>query len=139
MRFKYATYQAPSTSSIDMTPMIDIVFNLLLFFLLSTSYVQHSSLEVKIPYASTATAVENQVIVVDLTRDDRLFLQGEEMTLEALRAELTKLYEKDKSRALLIRADEDAVHGHVVALLDLSREVGVTELNIATVPQKEGQ
>lgn len=134
MRFKYATYGAANTPAMDMTPMIDIIFNLLLFFILSTSYIQHSAMEVSLPQATTATVLENQVVVVDLTRDDRIYLQGEEMTLDHLKTELEKIYSADISRPLLVRADQDAIHGHVVAILDLSRKIGIKTLNIATLP-----
>lgn len=131
-----------------MTPMIDIVFNLLLFFLLSTSYIQHSAMEVQLPKATTATNIENQVVVVELTAKDNIFLDGKEMLpaaagetgLDTLKAELTKIYTSpDVQRPLLIRADEDAVHGHVVALMDIARELGVKSLNIATLPQEQSR
>jgi biopolymer transport protein ExbD len=134
MRFRYAAQQGLKPGS-DMTPMIDIVFNLLLFFLLSSSYVQHTALEVRLPEATSAPSIEGEAVVVELTRDDRLFFQSKEVTLEELRAGMREAYpEKGSTRPLLIRADAQAFHGRVVALLDIARDLGVSSLNVATIP-----
>lgn len=124
------------TPGIDMTPMIDIIFNLLLFFLLSSSFVEHTSMEVKLPRASTSQSFEGEAVVVELTRDDRLFLQGTPVTLEELKARMKELYTTpDDPKPLLVRADAQALHGRVVAILDIARAVGVKALNVATVPE----
>lgn len=118
--------------------MIDIVFNLLLFFLLSSSYVQHSAMEVNLPEASNTPALEGEAVVVDITRDDRFFLQGKEVTLDELKAGISSQYTSPSTdKPLLIRADAKAFHGRVVALLDLARGLGVKSLNVATVPVAE--
>lgn len=137
MRFKYAGTLNSPKAPIDMTPMIDIVFNLLLFFVLSSSYVQHTSMEVKLPQASTSAAIEGDIVVIELTRDERIFLQGKEVFLSEIEAKLREYYpEPNLPKPLLIRADEYARHGSVIALLDISRRVGITSLNVATI-QKE--
>jgi biopolymer transport protein ExbD len=120
---------------IDMTPMIDIVFNLLLFFLLSSSYVQHSSLEVKLPQSTQSRELEGEAVVVDLTRDDRIFFNGKLVTLDELRAAMVTAYpEPGSDKPLLIRADAQAMHGRVIAILDIARAQKVKALNIATMP-----
>ncbi len=140
MRFRYASTPAGSDRpTIDMTPMIDIVFNLLLFFLLSSSFVQHTSLEVKLPQASTSVSFEGEAVVVELTRDDRIFVQGKEVSLPDLPGRLKELYpDPESGKPLLIRADEHVFHGRVVTLLDIARSVGVSQLNVATIPSKTG-
>ena len=142
MRFKYAGAAYSQRAPIDMTPMLDIVFNLLLFFLLSSSFVQHTSIEVKLPKTASSTPVEGEVVVIELTSSERIFLQGKELSLQDLPSKLKELYSgSDLQRPLLIRADEHAYHGGVVALLDIAREVGVTSLNVATMQtdRKQGK
>lgn len=124
-----------SASTIDMTPMIDIVFNLLLFFILSSSYVQHSSLEVKLPDSTTSAAVQGEAVVVDLTSEDKIFFNRKEVDLEGLRAAMAEAYaDTSTDRPLLVRADAQAMHGKVVAILDIARQQKVKALNIATIP-----
>lgn len=127
---------AKPAPGIDMTPMIDIVFNLLLFFLLSSSFVEHTSMEVKLPRASTSQSFEGEAVVVELTRDDQLFLQGKAVSLDELRNRMKELYANpEEPRPLLVRADAQALHGRVVAVLDIARTVGVKALNVATLPE----
>jgi biopolymer transport protein ExbD len=127
--------QRSTAPGIDMTPMIDIVFNLLLFFLLSSSYVQHSSLEVKLPESTTSKELEGEAVVVDVTRDDRIFFNGKALDFEGLRAAMSTAYpEPGSDKPLLIRADAQALHGRVIAILDIARERKVKALNIATMP-----
>ncbi|RMH55347.1 MAG: biopolymer transporter ExbD [Candidatus Hydrogenedentota bacterium] len=125
----------------DMTPIIDIVFNLLLFFLLSSSYVQHSALDVKLPKAATSEGVEGEVVIVELNRQDQIFLQGKPVEgLEDLEKRLGAIYSNagaEEKKPLLIRADEFVYHGRVVSVLDIARKVGVQSLNVATVPSEE--
>lgn len=137
MRFKYSS-RTPQTSVIDMTPMIDIVFNLLLFFLLSTSYVQHSAIQIALPIASTAKAMENEVVVLDLTEDQRIYLNEIKIEgMDILRVEMGRIYSDSEAlerRPLLVRADAQARHEHVVALLDFVRDIGVKSYFVATLP-----
>lgn len=134
MRFKYAGLQS-STPNIDMTPMIDIVFNLLLFFLLSSSYVQHTTIDVRLPVAKTSKPVESEIVLLELHRDERMMLQGEPIVFDELAAKLAALYPAEQlDKPLLVRADAQSYHGHVVAILDAAREIGVKSLNIETLP-----
>lgn len=136
MKFS-AVVSSKASPTIDMTPMIDIVFNLLLFFILSSSFVEHTSMEVKLPRASTSQAFEGEAVVVELTRDDHLFLQGKEVSVDDLRTTMHQLYQDpENGKPLLVRADAQALHGRVVAILDIAREVGVKALNVATLPEE---
>lgn len=134
MRFKYAAQQGLKPGS-DMTPMIDIIFNLLLFFILSSSYVQNTALEIRLPETTSAANFEGEAIVVELRQDESLLFQSKQVTFDELRQEMRAVYpEPGSTRPLLIRADLNAKHGHVVAILDLAREFGVSSLNVATIP-----
>lgn len=139
MRFRYVPAATEGQSLVtNMTAMVDVMFNLLLFTLLSTSYIQHSAMEIQLPKATTGEGLQNQAVVVELTANDKIFLEGKEMGLEDLRTELGKIYASSEAqRPFLIRADEESAHGHVVALMDIARELGIKSLNIATLPKGE--
>ncbi|MBL4889544.1 MAG: biopolymer transporter ExbD [Candidatus Lindowbacteria bacterium] len=134
MRFKYAAYEEKQVN-VDMTPIIDIVFNLLLFFLLSSSYVQHEVIDIKLPEATSSKTAEAELNMIEIRKDQTIFIQGDEVAFEDLRPALARLYPKeDLAKPLLVRADELAYHGHVVAILDAARDLGVAQLNIETLP-----
>lgn len=137
MKFRYASYK-PQVASVDMTPMIDIVFNLLLFFLCSSSYVQHATIEIKLPEASNTVEMQGQPVTVDLTRTDVISVNGKRVnSIEELTDTLKAAYPPDskKEKPLLIRADAFAFHGRVIAILDIARGIGVRTLNVETIPE----
>lgn len=117
---------------LDMTPFVDIIFNLLLFFLLSTSYVQHTALDLSLPRAGRSAGVTGQFIQVDLKLDDSLFLNSKPVaTLDELAAGIAA--EKEKGQTIfLLRADEGAIHGKVVEILDLAKSQGLEDIRVAT-------
>lgn len=125
----------------DMTPMIDIIFNLLLFFILSSSYVQHTAIEIKVPSASSGTSVEGDMVAVELTKDDRLFLGGKEIVFDELEPKLRELYPAGSDttvvKPMLVRADAMAYHSRVVAILDVAKKVGVRALAVETVAEEK--
>lgn len=137
MRFRYKPAVADDRK-IDMTPIIDIVFNLLLFFLLSSSYVQHTAIDVKLPESTTGEKMESEPVIIEITRDERIFIDGEATNFEGLRLSLGEKYADavEEPRPLLIRADAYAYHGRIVTVLDLARELGITALNIETLPSE---
>ncbi len=124
-----------SAVGLDMTPFVDIIFNLLLFFLLSTSYVQHTALDLSLPRAGRSAGVTGQFIQVDLKVDDSLFLNSKPVaTLEELAAGVAA--EKEKGQTIfLLRADEGALHGKVVEILDLAKSQGLDDIRVATRPK----
>jgi biopolymer transport protein ExbD len=118
----------------DFTPLIDIVFNLLLFFILSTNYVQQTSFQLEIPGAASADQATEKGIIVTLTRDGRVFVGGDEVPLPALEEHLKALVPAPESPPpLLLQADRLVYHERVVALLDIARRVGVKDLEVATI------
>lgn len=125
-----------------MTPFIDIVFNLLLFFILSTSYVQQTSFPLDLPGAASAGQAGTGIIVT-LTRDERVFVGSDEVPLSMLEENLRgRIVPGDTAPPLLLQADRLVFHERVVTLLDIARRVGFSDLEIAalrdekSVPQR---
>ena len=116
----------------NLTPLIDIVFNLLLFFILSTNYVQQTSFQLELPTAASGGQAGNGIIIT-LTRDERVFVGSDEVPLTALEEHLREKVAGggDTPPALLIQADELVYHKRVVTLLDVARRVGITDLEVA--------
>ena len=115
---------------IDIAPMVDVVFQLLLFFMLTSSFVLHPGIRVKLPKASTSTAIAVSKLVVTLTKDHVLYFNEEVVTLAELRGELERA---GGGVPVLIRSDRYAYVTKLIELWDLCRDVGYDEIHIATL------
>lgn len=114
--------------------MIDVIFAILAFFILSSLYLTKSEgLPVSLPQAVTATP-QNQIdVTVTVTADGGLFLGDEPVAIEQLTSRVAELSE-DRSMLVTVRADEETGHGRVVAAMDELRKVDGVRLAIATQP-----
>ncbi|MDP7037981.1 MAG: biopolymer transporter ExbD [Myxococcota bacterium] len=118
---------------VNITPLIDIVFILLVFFLITTTFSQNPGIEVDLPKASSSTQKEQEdVIIVSLTKDGNLILQGQMFSLDALESELDKMFTTRTKATVIIQADAKTHHVNVVKVMDISRRIGFTKLAIAT-------
>lgn len=117
----------------ELTPMVDVVFLLLIFFMISTTFVETPGLTVKLP-ESSAQQIEREPeeVKVYLSKEGEIFLREEKLTEEKLRRRLAKYGDQAERMTFLLLADKDARHGEVVRIMDLAREEGFRKLAIAT-------
>jgi biopolymer transport protein ExbD len=120
---------------VELTPMVDVVFNLLIFFMISTTFVETAGIEIKLPEAS-AQRVEKtpEEVKVYLSVKGEIFFEDEEVSLAEFRRRLQAFPQAEETTFLLL-ADREATHGRVVQLMDLARESGFSRLAIATEEQ----
>lgn len=122
---------------IDMTPMIDIVFQLVLFFMVSTTFIDAPGIEVDLPQASANTVLtEKNDLNVWVTSDGAIFINGDAVNREQLTDALQETAEDNPDTLVIIKADAGVEHGRVVQVMDLAQEKGLSRLAIAT---EEGQ
>lgn len=130
MRFKRHTKLESGLSQVDIAPLIDVVFLLLIFFMLSSSFTLQSGINVKLPKTVTSDVIKNENVTVTITRENVIYLNDKVITLKELNQALSQLSGKD--RPLLIKADRRASVGRVVDVWDLCRNLGIERINIAT-------
>jgi biopolymer transport protein ExbD len=121
---------------INLTPLIDVVFLMLIFFMVSTTFERHAELNIDLPSAETAEQTERQE-VIDLAIDaqGRYFINGQELVntrADTLRTALSQASEGDTTRPLVIRADAKTPHQSVVTAMDVASRLGLSRLSIAT-------
>ncbi len=121
--------------SISITPLIDVVLLLVIFFMLSSTFVVQPGIKVRLPEAVTAERGEPRDLVLILTREGVLYLNDHKVTVRQLAGELTREFRARKDAYLIIRADKDVRHGRVVAVMDLAKQAGARRLAIATEPK----
>ena len=123
---------------IDMTPMVDVVFLLLIFFMISTTFVESPGISVKLPESSTqAVDREPKEIKVYLTRDGTIYYRDQKISIEEFRGVLSEHRSEAAQTTVLLLADQDSRHGKVVTLMYLARDAGFTKLAIATEQRRK--
>jgi biopolymer transport protein ExbD/biopolymer transport protein TolR len=124
-------------SRIEITPLIDVVLLLLIFFMISTTFVTTPGIKVKLPQAATQAATREQDIVVVVTEEGQLYFNNRRVTLDRLRLGLKEEVSKGGKDLLIVKADKESKHGRVVEVMDLAQQVGISRIAIATEPVKK--
>ena len=115
---------------IDLTPLINVFFLLLIFFVFSSSFIFQPGIRVNLPKAVTSEVIQEESHAIIITKDDRVFLNDREMSTDELVSGLNMIAREKES--LLIKADSRASLGKIVQIWDMCRTEGVKQVNIAT-------
>jgi biopolymer transport protein ExbD/biopolymer transport protein TolR len=123
---------------VDLTPLIDIIFQLVLFFMVSTTFISAPGFKVDLPRASSDMMVREQDdLQIWMTDEGGIFVDREPVDFEGLIQILGDKARADPSTLVVIKADMEVGHGKVVTLMDLARSAGLNRLAIATDPSAE--
>ena len=127
---------------ISLTSLIDVVFTLIIFFVVTTTFEDRSALEVALPEASAEpVAKQDEPLVIVIDREGRFFVGANEVLrpdAAALREALERLAGDDRERAVVIRADAEARHQSVVTVMDVLGQLGFARMQLATTPAEGG-
>ena len=118
-------------NSLDLTPMMDIVFIMLIFFIVTTSFVKETGVEISRPNAETAERDERGNILVAMTENDEIWVDKRRIDLKALRANIERLKIEYPEGSVIIQADERSRSGLLVEAMDQIRLAGVQNISIA--------
>lgn len=134
MKFRAKRRERPL---IDMTPLIDVIFQLLLFFMLSTTLRNSPSFDVNLPEASTDKLLqEDHSLSIVITKEESIVIDDNVVDKDALQDILTQKLKEDSNLVVVIEADENVQHKQVVSLMDIASEVGIQQLKIGTKQKK---
>jgi biopolymer transport protein ExbD len=122
---------------INLTPMLDMVFNLLLFFLAATTFAREEvELDLRLPQAKSGQQGQGdkQQFVVNVLADGRLSVDGREVTMEALKQRLQAAWQRNPEQAVLVRGDHAAQYGLGIQVLDACRLAKIKRVDFAALP-----
>lgn len=120
---------------VDLTPMIDVVFQLILFFLVSTTFAVLPAISVKLPDSETAVSEEVSSITVTVTAGEKIYFNDREVSLKTLDKALSKYDTAGKTKEEIpvnIEADEKVANGVIVKIFDVLRKNGFIAVNLRT-------
>jgi biopolymer transport protein ExbD len=123
---------ADDEAQIDLTPMLDVVFIMLIFFIVTASFIKEAGVEVNRPEASTSDPKDNVNILIAVTGNDEVWMDGRRIDVRAVRANVERLHAENPKGAVVIQADNLSTTQTVVKVLDASREAGVMDVSLAT-------
>jgi len=130
MRFKRHIELEHGLRYIDIAPLIDIVFQLLIFFMLTSSFIMQPGIKINLPKAVTSEVVKENNIVVTISSENIVYINNNVFTAKELKSYLSR--GGNIHKPILIKADKRASLGRVVEIWDLCREIGIDKVNIAT-------
>lgn len=122
-------------TSLDMTPMLDIVFIMLIFFIVTTSFVKESGIDVNRPGAKTTERKERGNILIAITAQNDIWVDKRQIDVRAVRANVERLHAENPEGSVIIQADKDSKNGLLVEVIDQTRLAGVSNVSIAATPE----
>tara|TARA_B110000438_G_scaffold200219_1_gene191781 strand:+ start:220 stop:630 length:411 start_codon:yes stop_codon:yes gene_type:complete len=120
---------------INLTPMLDVVFILLIFFIVTANFIKEPGLEVNRPDAETSSIQENAAILIAIGSTNDIWIDGRRVDVRQVKANITKLLADNPKGTVVIQADEKATADSIIAVMDQSREAGVYAISLASEPK----
>ncbi len=118
-------------SEVNLTPMLDVVFIMLIFFIVTASFVKEAGIDVSRPPAATAERKERGNILVAITENDQIWIDRRQVDPRALRANIERLHAENPQGAVVIQADRESKNGLLVEVMDAAKLAGVESISIA--------
>ena len=123
--------------AINIAPLVDVVFLLVIFFAVSTTFLESSGLKLQLPESSATTEREVKEIAVFLAADGAVVFEDETVTHDELGTRLRRTLEESDRKIVVLRADTGTPHGKVVGIMDLIKDSGAEALTVATRAKKQ--
>lgn len=123
---------ADEGSEIDLTPMLDVVFIMLIFFIVTASFIKEAGIEVNRPEASTATKKENVNILVAVSATNEIWIDKRRIDKRAVRSVIERMHAENPKGAVVVQADNESNTETVASVIDSARAAGVYDVSLAT-------
>lgn len=117
-------------AEVDMTPMLDIVFIMLIFFIVTTSFVKESGFDVNKPQAAQATKKPSANIFIAIDKNGRIHMEKRVVDIKRVRANVERMLAESPEAAVMIQGDIDAKHGIIVKVMDQVKAAGIDKLMV---------
>jgi biopolymer transport protein ExbD len=131
MRMNMNQFDDDDESEVNLTPMLDVVFIMLIFFIVTASFVKEAGIDVNRPNAATAERKEKGNILVAISEDNQIWIDRRQVDPRALRANIERMHAENPNGAVVIQADEESKNKLLVLVMDAARSAGVKNVSIA--------
>jgi len=121
-------------NEINLTPMLDVVFIMLIFFIVTASFIKEAGIDVNRPDAPTAERVEDANILIAISATDEIWIDRRLIDPRAVRANIERLHAENPKGSVVIQADKKSTNETLVTVMDASRAAGVFNVSLAAIP-----
>ncbi|AEP30901.1 ExbD/TolR family protein [Brumicola nitratireducens] len=118
-------------ATIDMTPMLDVVFIMLIFFIVTASFVKESGIDVNRPDAPTAVKKDRANILIGISDKNEIWINKRQIDVRAVQANVERLHAENPQGSVVIQADRKSTTEFLIKVMDASRAAGVSDVSIA--------
>ena len=118
-------------ATIDMTPMLDVVFIMLIFFIVTASFIKEAGIDVNRPEAATAVKKDRANILVAISAKGEIWINKRKVDVRAVQANIERLYAENPQGTVVIQADRKATTDVLIKVMDASRAAGIQDVSIA--------
>ncbi len=118
-------------SEVNLTPMLDVVFIMLIFFIVTASFVKEAGIDITRPPAATAERKERGNILVAITANDQIWIDRRQVDARSIRANIERMHAENPQGSVVIQADKDSKNGLLVLVMDAARLAGVKSVALA--------
>ncbi len=131
MRNSRMQFEEEDDAEVNLTPMLDVVFIMLIFFIVTASFVKEAGIDVTRPPAATAERKERGNILVAITENDQIWMDRRQVDPRALRANIERLHAENPQGSVVILADKASKNGLLVQVMDAARLAGISSVSLA--------
>ena len=118
-------------SSIDITPMLDVVFIMLIFFIVTATFVKEAGIDVNRPDAATTVKLEKANILIAISANNEVWIDRRQVDIRAVRPNIERLHAENPQGSVVIQADKDSKTETLIKVMDAARSAGVDNVAIA--------
>lgn len=118
--------------TIDLTPMLDVVFIMLIFFIVTASFIKETGIEINRPEATTALLKKNANILVAVSANNEVWIDKNRVDIRAVKNSIERLHAENPKGALVIQADDEASIETLTKVAEAAREAGVLDVSVST-------
>jgi len=132
MRKKRMLGAEEEENEINLTPMLDVVFIMLIFFIVTASFIKEAGIQVERPDAPTAEKQEDAAILIAISANDEIWIDRKETDPRAVRGMIERLHAENPKGSIVIQADEESTNEMLVVVMEAAKQAGVANVAIAT-------
>jgi len=130
--------KAKKKVTLNLTSLIDVLFILIIFFSVSSTFLEQPGIELNLPKAESSSNFTAQKIIIYADKDKNIFLNNEMIAFEQLAGTVKELYNKHKDQSIILKADSRVSHGLIIEIMDKLRNQGLYKIVISTDQAQEG-
>ena len=132
---KFVKHYSITKVQLNLTPLIDVIFLQLIYFMLTSSFIMQPGIKINLPEAATTETVREQEIFVSVSEEGVIFYRDVPVTPEILGRRLSEKALETENLILIIKGDKKSEHGTIVMVMDVARKAGIDRMAIATMPE----